>query len=295
MCRRVGQARPRARRARTARTASAITKIDARKTRVGSSRSSTSTASSKVRSPNAITSRTAGTAASASGTLPQATIPSTAASTITLATVATGVLLPGGTWTRQTRWRRSRCSAGANSAACSASPESRLAWSSAFSTRRRTHPRVPSAIWSPVGSATKRRSRRPRVAPTSSPMSGRVCRQRRRTSSPVRVPVRPGAASLEVSQDRLVEKETFRSVGIPTAEFAAVGSRGARARDRRDRAARRAQDAPWGLRRERPERAPVRRRCRRRLVRAGRLTAHPRRVRPLRTRAVDHCRARSRR
>ena len=40
-----------------------------------------------------------------------------------------------------------------------------------------------------------------------------------------RVPVRPGAQSLEVSQDRLVEKETFRSVGIPTAEFARVGSR----------------------------------------------------------------------
>jgi 5-(carboxyamino)imidazole ribonucleotide synthase len=40
-----------------------------------------------------------------------------------------------------------------------------------------------------------------------------------------RVPVRPGAQSLEVSQDRLVEKETFRSVGIPTTEFAGVGSR----------------------------------------------------------------------
>ena len=40
-----------------------------------------------------------------------------------------------------------------------------------------------------------------------------------------RVAVRPGARSLEASQDRLVEKETFRSVGIPTPEFAAVGSR----------------------------------------------------------------------
>jgi 5-(carboxyamino)imidazole ribonucleotide synthase len=40
-----------------------------------------------------------------------------------------------------------------------------------------------------------------------------------------RVSVRPGAASLEASQDRLVEKETFRSVGIPTAEFARVDSR----------------------------------------------------------------------
>jgi 5-(carboxyamino)imidazole ribonucleotide synthase len=40
-----------------------------------------------------------------------------------------------------------------------------------------------------------------------------------------RVAVRPGARSLEVSQDRLVEKETFRSIGIATARFAPVGSR----------------------------------------------------------------------
>jgi 5-(carboxyamino)imidazole ribonucleotide synthase len=40
-----------------------------------------------------------------------------------------------------------------------------------------------------------------------------------------RVPVRPGARSLEVSQDRLVEKEAFRSVGIPTAAFAPAESR----------------------------------------------------------------------
>ena len=39
------------------------------------------------------------------------------------------------------------------------------------------------------------------------------------------VPVRPGVRPLEVSQDRLVEKETFRAVGIGTAEFAAVASR----------------------------------------------------------------------
>src|SRR6476659_1385317 len=39
------------------------------------------------------------------------------------------------------------------------------------------------------------------------------------------VPVRPGDTSLEVSQDRLVEKERFRAIGIPTAEFAPVDSR----------------------------------------------------------------------
>jgi 5-(carboxyamino)imidazole ribonucleotide synthase len=37
--------------------------------------------------------------------------------------------------------------------------------------------------------------------------------------------VRPGARSLEVSQDRLREKEAFRALGIATADFAAVDSR----------------------------------------------------------------------
>jgi len=36
------------------------------------------------------------------------------------------------------------------------------------------------------------------------------------------LPVRPGARSLEVAQDRLVEKQTFRALGIPTPAFAAV-------------------------------------------------------------------------
>ena len=80
-----------------ARTASAITKIDARNTSVGRRRSSTSRASSKLTSPTTTTSTAAGTAASASGTLPHATRPSTAASTITLATVATGVVVPNAT------------------------------------------------------------------------------------------------------------------------------------------------------------------------------------------------------
>jgi 5-(carboxyamino)imidazole ribonucleotide synthase len=38
-------------------------------------------------------------------------------------------------------------------------------------------------------------------------------------------PVRPGARSLEVAQDRLVEKETFRRLGIGTPAFAAVADR----------------------------------------------------------------------
>jgi 5-(carboxyamino)imidazole ribonucleotide synthase len=40
-----------------------------------------------------------------------------------------------------------------------------------------------------------------------------------------RVPVRPGAAPLEASQDRVVEKEMFREVGIDIPSFAPVGSR----------------------------------------------------------------------
>jgi 5-(carboxyamino)imidazole ribonucleotide synthase len=40
-----------------------------------------------------------------------------------------------------------------------------------------------------------------------------------------RLPVHPGARPLEVSQDRLVEKETFRSLGIGTPEYAAVAGR----------------------------------------------------------------------
>jgi 5-(carboxyamino)imidazole ribonucleotide synthase len=39
------------------------------------------------------------------------------------------------------------------------------------------------------------------------------------------VPVRPGARSLEVAQDRLTEKDTFRLLGIGTPAFSAVDSR----------------------------------------------------------------------
>ncbi|HLM18220.1 MAG TPA: 5-(carboxyamino)imidazole ribonucleotide synthase [Acidimicrobiia bacterium] len=39
------------------------------------------------------------------------------------------------------------------------------------------------------------------------------------------VPVRPGPRSLEVAQDRLTEKETFRRLGIGTPAFSAVASR----------------------------------------------------------------------
>ena len=40
-----------------------------------------------------------------------------------------------------------------------------------------------------------------------------------------RVPVYPPPAALEVSQDRLAEKNLFQRLNIPTTEYAAVGSR----------------------------------------------------------------------
>lgn len=40
-----------------------------------------------------------------------------------------------------------------------------------------------------------------------------------------RVPLRPGPRSLEISQDRIVEKRFFESCGIPVPEFAAVSTR----------------------------------------------------------------------
>jgi 5-(carboxyamino)imidazole ribonucleotide synthase len=40
-----------------------------------------------------------------------------------------------------------------------------------------------------------------------------------------RLPVRPGANPLEASQDRVVEKDTFRAVGIDTAAYAPVDAR----------------------------------------------------------------------
>jgi len=41
-----------------------------------------------------------------------------------------------------------------------------------------------------------------------------------------RVPVHPAPAALEMAQDRLVEKESFRELGIPTAPFRPVDDRG---------------------------------------------------------------------
>ena len=127
-------------------------------------------------------------------------------------------------------------------------------------------------------SATKPRSPRWRAAPTSSPTSGRACPPTRRASSPADLPVRPGARSLEVSQDRLAEKETFAALGIATPAFAAVDDRAGldAAVDRRRRLPGRAQDPPRRLRRQGPARAATGADARRRVGRARRRAAHPR-------------------
>ena len=74
------------------------------------------------------------------------------------------------------------------------------------------------------------------------------------------VPVLPSARALEVSQDRLVEKETFRSLGIATAPFRAVDDRASLDAAVADaRAARGAEDPARRLRRQGPGRAARRR------------------------------------
>ena len=72
------------------------------------------------------------------------------------------------------------------------------------------------------------------------------------------------------SQDRLVEKEAFRALGIATAPFRAVDDRAdLRRRGRRARPARGAEDAARRLRRQGPGRAARRRRRRRRVGRSS--------------------------
>ena len=80
--------------------------------------------------------------------------------------------------------------------------------------------------------ARRRRARRPGRrgegrggGARSSPTSGKACRPRPPDALALDVPVLPSARALEVSQDRVIEKETFRSLGIPTAPFRAVDDR----------------------------------------------------------------------
>ena len=205
-------------------------------------------------------------------------------------------LYPDGPWARQTPWSRSRCSAGGSSAACSGSRASRSASTSASSTRHPTRRRARSGTL--VTGALDDEAALAETARGADVVTyeweGVPAAAARFLAG--RVPVRPGDASLEVSQDRLVEKERFRAVGIPTAEFAGVDSRDElAARDRADRAAGGAEDASRRLRREGAGGHPGRRRRRHRLVRARRRAAHPRSARPVRTRAVDHRGARPRR
>ena len=111
-----------------------------------------------------------------------------------------------------------------------------------------------------------------------------------------RVPVFPPPRALEVSQERLAEKQFFASLGIPTPPFAAVDSRArVRRRDPRHRPAGGAEDAPVRLRRQGAGGAAHAGRLRSRVGEARRPPAHPRRVRAVRPRTLDHRRPRSRR
>ena len=80
--------------------------------------------------------------------------------------------------------------------------------------------------------------------------------------------LRPSVDALEVSQDRVDEKTTFRALGIPVADFAPVDDADADLRDRRRRRSRHAgdpQDPARRLRRQGPgDDHDARRRARRR-------------------------------
>jgi hypothetical protein len=79
-----------------------------------------------------------------------------------------------------------------------------------------------------------------------------------------RKPVLPDPKVLATTQDRLIEKEFVQSLGIGTANFAAVDSAGhARIGIGEGRAPRRAEDAALRLRRQGPGDDPRRRRSRR--------------------------------
>ncbi len=111
-----------------------------------------------------------------------------------------------------------------------------------------------------------------------------------------RVPVFPPPRALEVSQERLAEKQFFASLGIPTPPFAAVDSRG------EFDAAIRDIGLPAVLKTRRfgydgKGQAVLRTRadCEAAWETARRPAAHPRRLRAVRPRTVDHRRPRSRR
>ena len=120
----------------------------------------------------------------------------------------------------------------------------------------------------------RRRSGSSPPARRSSRTSSRTCRSRRRAPS---APLPPPLA-LELGQDRLVEKQLFQRLGIPTARFGSLADSGLPALVKSRR---------LGYDGKGQRRVGARRGARR--ARAGRGD------RPLRPRAVDHRRPRSRR
>ena len=184
---------------------------------------------------------------------------------------------------RHHRRRPARADAGAGGL-------SRSRCSSASSTRA---PRRPGAQVAPivVGAFDDIGAlRRPRAARwTSSPTSSRTCRWRRCSEMAATRPCFPPVDALRVSQDRILEKELFGRLGIPTPPYRAVDSlRRPRGGRRGPRAALRAQDPPARLRRPRPARAEKRADVGPGLGGARRRAADPRGLRRVRPRGVDH-------
>ena len=92
---------------------------------------------------------------------------------------------------------------------------------------------------------------------------------------PGKARIAPPLRALAAAQDRLSEKRTFELLGIPTTRYAAVRFARSRSSSRSQdhRAARRAQDAAHGLRRQGPVRAAQTRRSRSRLGRTRQIAA----------------------
>ena len=75
---------------------------------------------------------------------------------------------------------------------------------------------------------TRRRCGASPTRSTSSRSNSRTCRPRlRRVLEPALKPVRPGARALALTQDRLIEKNFLRDLGLETAPFVGVEDSGA--------------------------------------------------------------------
>ena len=213
-------------------------------------------------SPVATTSTAPVPATSRSGTRPHATNPSTATSTSRLPAVPTGPIpYPKGRCARQGRgWPEDVVAVlgggqlGRMLALAGIPLDVRLPLPRPGRGRARG---ARSATWWWARSATRPRSARWRSGATVVTYEWEGVPADAARFLAAAAPRAPGARSLEVAQDRLTEKETFRRLGIATPAFAAVDDRAELdARGRRGRwSAGGAEDAAGRLRRQGPARA----------------------------------------